>query len=137
MSNLVNLSYSEIHKSPDHATRVIENPIEAQEIVRRQAVWRLRNSERKTRMFRLRRAGELAMSTTVASLGIYGVAQSLSEGRFESTAISAIGILWSAWVGSEAVKDFNSPYYTDLVTSTVRERMHHDATMASLEVEPE
>jgi hypothetical protein len=130
-------SESELFDEPtyiDRVTRDAEDPIEAKEIVRKKAAWCWRISVRKTRMFRLARAGELAMSTTIAPLGILATVQSLSKGRFEGAATGVIGILWSLGVAREAVKDFYSQDYRDLVENTAQRRMDYNVAMASLEI---
>lgn len=114
-----------------------EGLTDANRQVRDIASWRLRKSERETRMFRLRRAGELAMSTTVASLGICAAVQSLNEGGIEGAAIGVMGIIWSLGVGRAAVKDLNSPEHMDLVHNLALERMYHGAAMVFQEVRPE
>jgi hypothetical protein len=112
-------------------------PNEAQERDRKRAAWHLRISKRDVRMFRIGRAGELAMSTTIASLGICAIVQSVSEGSIEGAAISVIGILWSLGVGREAIKDLNSPDYINLVDNVARVRANYDETMASLAMKQE
>ena len=124
-------------KRLDHVTQNAEGPTEAEKIVLDKATWRLRISKREVYMFRIRRAGELAMSTTVGSLGICAAAQSLSEGGVEGVAIGVMGILWSLGVGREVIKDLNSPEHMDLVHNLALERMYHGAAMVFQEVRPE
>ena len=123
---------------PDkHILRDAEGPTEAEKMARDKAAWRLRISKREVRMFRIRRAGELAMSTTVASLGICATVQSLSENRIEGALIGVMGILWSLGVSHQVVMDLSSPEWTDLVHNTALAREYHDAAITSLEVKPE
>lgn len=103
---------------------------------RNKASWSLRMAKRQARIFRLRRAGELAMSTTVASLGTFAVVESLAEGKAEGAAIGLFGIIWCLGVAREVVRDFKSLDYNDLVGCTTQARKNYNAAFAFPEIKP-